>query len=119
LRKSTALRSKVFFPAHADADNNYWRELGHTVGPLWFDGETISIDRDEACEFRGHSSELGGRGFKRRWTRGAAGVPAGMRSLLVELADFGQYALRCAARKCSNWVQAVKTCLLAQIGCEE
>jgi hypothetical protein len=89
--RDIALRSKVFVPAHTDADNADWRELGLAVGRLWIDGEAMSLDRDEACGSDWHPAEFDGRHFGRRWTRGAARLPAGARSVLVELADFGQY----------------------------
>jgi hypothetical protein len=89
--REITLRSKTFVPAQADACNADWRELGLAVGRLWIDGEAVSLDRDEACGSGWRPAECESGRFQRRWTHGAVRLRAGARSVLVELADFGQY----------------------------
>jgi hypothetical protein len=85
------LRSKTFVPAQADAGDADGRELGLAVGRLWIDGEAVPLDRDEACGTGWRPAEFESGRFQRRWTCGPLPLPKGARTVLVQLADFGQY----------------------------
>jgi hypothetical protein len=86
-----ALASDTFVPAHALADGDDWRELGICVGRLQIDGDTLSLETGEAVASGWHAAEFEHGRFARRWTRGAAPLPAGARFVVVDLAEFGQY----------------------------
>ncbi len=89
--REIALCSKVFVPAQGCADSSDGRGLGLAIGRLQIDGETVSIDCDEACGLGWHPAEFEGGRFARRWTRGAAALPAGARVVIVDLVGAGQY----------------------------
>ncbi len=84
------LRSNVFVPAHTCLEHTDQRELGIAVARLQIDGQDLALDQDEACGSGWHSAEFD-REFRRRWTRGAADLPAGARNVIVDLAGPGYY----------------------------
>ena len=91
--REIALRSNVFVPAHTIAESVDSRELGICVAQLRIDGETVALDCDEACTVGWREAEFVHGIFARRWTSGAALLPAGARNVIVDLAGIGYYWL--------------------------
>jgi len=89
--RDIALRSDVFVPAQTTPGSADPRELGLCVGRLQIDGETIALDRDEALGSGWHEAESDDGGFARRWTKGAAVLPANARLVIVDIAGQGYY----------------------------
>jgi len=89
--REIALRSNVFVPAHTVAESSDARELGLCVGRLRIDGSALALDDDETCASGWRAAEIADGRFSHRWTTGAAPLPAGARSVIVDLAGFGRY----------------------------
>jgi hypothetical protein len=85
------LCSEVHIPGHVLAESCDGRELGLAVGRMQIDGEAFSLDEDEACGSGWRAAEFDGGRFARRWTQGAATLPAGARCVIIELAGWGEY----------------------------
>ena len=85
------LRSNVFVPAHTVADSSDARKLGLCVGRLQVDGREVALDGDKSCASGWSDCEFADRHFRRRWTTGAAALPAGSRVVIVDLTGFGSY----------------------------
>jgi len=90
-RRKITLRSRTFVPAHMDSEATDSRELGLCIGRLFVDGEMTALSDAgfSAIGWRG-PEWVDGR-FGRRWTSGAAELPAGARFIIVDLAGAGSY----------------------------
>jgi hypothetical protein len=89
--RTILLRSRSFVPAHTRAPSTDQRSLGLCVKDLSIDGMTIALD-DEAHFTDGWHRLERGLGYpEQRWTCGAATLPAGSRTILVDLAGDGYY----------------------------
>jgi hypothetical protein len=85
------LWSRAFIPAHTGATSEDPRELGLCIGRLQVDGEDVALDRDAVLGSGWHEAEREDGVFARRWTTGAAHLPAGVRFVIVDLAGHGLY----------------------------
>jgi hypothetical protein len=85
------LRSHVFVPASVDPESLDVRELGLCLKRLQIDGEDIALDHGSALDRGWQAAEHEGGAFARRWTTGAAVLPAGARVLILDLAGRGSY----------------------------
>jgi len=93
--QAITLRSSTFIPANSAAGKTDTRELGLCVAGLRIDGEAAPLADDAALGDGWHPAERQDGEFKLRWTRGAAALPPGARSVIVDLAGFGHYWRRC------------------------
>ena len=85
------LRSRTFVPAHTELANSDARRLGLCIGRLQIDGEDLALDDATLEASSWHEIERSGNHIARRWTRGAARLPAGARLAIVDLAGDGYY----------------------------
>ncbi len=58
---------------------------------LQIDGADVALDGRVDLPTGWHEAELAGETFARRWTRGAAPLPAGTRFVIVDLTGDGYY----------------------------
>jgi hypothetical protein len=86
-----SLRSRVFVPAHVSAELTDRRELGLYLNRLQIDGADVALDDDAACAAGWHRYEAREDGPGRRWTDGAAKLPAGARLVVIDYAGRGAY----------------------------
>ena len=96
--REITLRSNVFVPAQTVAESMDTRELGICVAELRIDGATSALDRDETRAMGWREAEFVDGNFARRWTSGETPLPAGSRTVIVELAGVGYYWIAPAER---------------------
>jgi len=85
-----ALRSRAFVPAHNVAESRDPRKLGLGVARLEIDGAGLDLALLDGEGW--HEAERDGEGvFTHRWTNGDARLPAGARTVSVDLAVRGYY----------------------------
>jgi hypothetical protein len=89
--RQVTLKSLTFVPAHTVAESTDLRALGLCVSNIQFDGEAIALDDDAQCASGWHAAELSGGRFAHRWTTGATQLPAGARTIVIDLAGEGYY----------------------------
>jgi len=89
--KTIELRSRTYVPAHAELANPDRRRLGLCVGRLQIDGDEMALDDATLGDAGWHEAERRDDHIDRRWTRGAAPLPAGARLVIVDLAGDGYY----------------------------
>ena len=83
------LHSNTFVPAHTIPESRDDRKLGLCVSRLHIDGDDVALDGPADLPTVWREAELAGKTFARRWTRGAAMLPAGTRLVVVDLAGDG------------------------------
>jgi hypothetical protein len=84
------LRSRSFVPDYSSVSNGDMRELGVSVARLCIDGVVVELD-DPQLAAGWHDCEREGDHIARRWTNGAAKLPALAKRVLIDLAEEGLY----------------------------